>query len=85
MKDQKLTYSFHNPNTDKETEKMLLQAFSQSLFKQVCNQLMSESDDLKDIVESETHFFTDQDWFEYIRVYDRYDRVEHNKRIGSTG
>ena len=46
---------------------------------------MSESDDLKDIVESETHFFTDQDWFEYIRVYDRYDRVEHNKRIGSTG
>ena len=85
MKDQKLTYSFHNPNTDKETEKMLLQVFSQSLFKQVCNKLMSESDDLKDIVESETHFFTDQDWFEYIRVYDIYDRVEHNKRIGSTG
>ena len=61
MKDQKLTYSFHNPNTDKETEKMLLQVFSQSLFKQVCNKLMSESDDLKDIVESETHFFTDRD------------------------
>lgn len=84
MKDQKLTYSFHNPNTDKETEKMLLQVFSQSLFKQVCNKLVSESDDLKEVVESETHFFTDQDWFEYIRVYDRYDRVEHNKRIDST-
>lgn len=61
MKDQKLTYSFHNPNTDKETEKMLLQVFSQSLFKQVCNKLVSESDDLKEVVESETHFFTDQD------------------------
>lgn len=81
MKDQKLTYSFHNPNTDKETEKMLLQVFSQSLLKQVCNKLVSESDNLKDIVESETHFFTDQDWFEYIRVYDR---VEHNKKIDST-